>query len=69
MEKKKLPVDSSFYDEMSYVDDDGVYVHSETKNTEQENKTTVETKTASEKGVIPDEKKPLENVSKEENIK
>ena len=38
LEKKKLPVDSSFYDEMSYVDDDGVYVHSETKETEQKDK-------------------------------
>ena len=31
LEKKKLPTDSSYYDEMSYVDDDGVYVHSEVK--------------------------------------
>lgn len=28
LEKKNLPVDSSFYDEMSYVDDEGNYVHS-----------------------------------------
>lgn len=28
LEKKNLPVDSAFYDEMSYVDDEGNYVHS-----------------------------------------
>lgn len=29
LEKKELPTESSYYDEMSYVDDQGVYVHSE----------------------------------------
>lgn len=32
LEKKKLPLDSSYYNEMSYVDDNGVYVHSEEKS-------------------------------------
>lgn len=29
LEKKKLPTDTASYDEMSYVDSDGTYVHSE----------------------------------------
>jgi predicted PurR-regulated permease PerM len=32
LEKKKLPTESRYYDEMSYVDDQGIYVHSETGN-------------------------------------
>lgn len=35
LEKKKLPVGSDYYDELSYVDSAGRYVHSEKKNTEE----------------------------------
>ena len=38
LEKKHLPGHSDYYDEMSYVDDEGNYVHSEENISQKENK-------------------------------